>query len=263
MCNPKGSAMVRLHVLAALLVLAIPAGAANAGPDPAEPDQWSCTGSAHGARGAEVDVNIMVETDGTVVEKDAAWTPPTLSSGPAAKGAPGASPGLSITYFDAGEAGLGPPTGVLATASIPRRHRRLLEGARVSLGLDGGLGWAAPLESLPWARDYPPFAFRSAWLASRDDLSYEPDAPDAKDGDDAGGRNRDLLAALATAGVAHMALAAADGRLLASADYDLTARAQRDQLFAGAWAAARLAIRHPRRCIKAIAQPDIPSPPVY
>jgi hypothetical protein len=205
----------------------------------------------------------MVQTDGTVVEKDAAWTPPQLSGAVAAKGFSGVTPGLSITYFDAGRTGLGPATGVLATVSIVRRRRGLLDGAQVSLGLDGGRDWAVALEAFPGVKDYPPFAFRSAWLASRDDLDFDP-VPLDKDDDAAPvGRNRDLLAALETAGIGHAALIAADGRILASADFDLSARTKRDGLFVKAWAAARRAIRHPRRCTKAIALPDLPPPLVY
>ncbi|HWE46477.1 MAG TPA: hypothetical protein VG407_10660 [Caulobacteraceae bacterium] len=225
-------------ILAGALVLSI-SGAGRA----AQPRQWICEGEADGANGAKVSMMWYVEADGTVIDRAAFWTPPSVTIIPYTPRVRlrGKWPlDFWISYDDNEATGLGKAASVTTTAADrPRPTARLT--------LDRVRAWPLSTDLLS------PDGIPEIEPPKLCDFATDGGTPPRCDlGSDF---NSELLTAVEAATVADLTVRRRDGHVIGKVRYILSARQQRDRLYRLAWSTAERAARHPTRCDKTMEPP--------
>lgn len=219
--------MMRALLAATLLAAPLPAMAQYGS------DEWVCTASAKGGRGAHVDIVAQVDGDGEIWSRSISWTPPMLdASAPQYRDL--GNPGLSILYDDAEADAIGELTGAIGDVSSVGGPVGALRRLTLFVLLDNGDSWTAELEPFGVAQQMggSPYRYASAELTNTD-------------------RDGDPYESLEKASTVTLSLRDTAGRPVAQARYDLGAKAERDRLFRTAWRKAEKMAKQPKRCDKA------------
>jgi hypothetical protein len=179
-----------------------------------------CHAEGRSEHGGFVSVRFRVE-DAKVRYATVDWSPPLAQPENG-----GRSPRLEIGYRDASASGPGRPYRVSASVLVIGKAPAF-DGASVSLSAGEGR-WRAP--------------FRMFGM-----IAADPQADSMISGD-AVLADPPLLAAVDAPGSVQVTVEDRDGRALAGYVYDLTGRAERDALFAKAWAEADAWAKSERLC---------------
>lgn len=193
-----------------LAAFALVAPSGTGGQDEYE-DQWGCTVSVDGSRGASVMVSLQQTVGGAVVSRSVGWSPPILDQLAPRAPRPRA-PELTVFYDMTEQGEIGPADMVLGAAASLGGPATVLARKTLSLDLDGQGPWTVAVPARGLGPDYP----------LGDDLvrhrSAVFDAPD-------------LPALLDRGGFVTLSLLGADGYLDAQTRYDLTYVDERAHLF--------------------------------
>jgi len=211
---------------AALLAgLILVAGAAQA----AEPREkyHRCNADIDGANGSSVSVSINFNLDGSPKSRTAVWTPPSEQVAPRLLT-------VMVFYDEPTEQGIGPVDNVTVMALM--RGTPMLKDADVKFDVGGGKSWGVKIIGDPPSvmSNGVPISLGLAFLGNRGDKPI----------------NTDLLDAMGSFGRSTVTVTSVQGVPIAGAVYDLGARAERDAMFAQAWAKAAKAAEKPKRCKK-------------
>lgn len=218
--------MIRALVVAALLTTSTPAAAQYGD------DEWICTASAKGSRGAHVDITAQVDGDGEIWSRSVSWAPPMLDASTPQYQDLG-QPGLVIQYDDADAEAIGELTSAIGDVSSVGGPGGALRRLTMWVLLDGGDSWS--VEPEPFGVAYKiggnPFRYASAQL---DDTDWDGDPYER----------------LETGSAVTLSLRDTMGRPVAQARYDLGAKAERDRLFRSAWRKSETMAKSRKQCDK-------------
>ncbi|NEX92133.1 hypothetical protein [Caulobacter sp. 17J65-9] len=195
-----------------------------------------CDGFAEAADGSDLLVTFTVDKAGTVVSREASWSPPFKAiDGATPTTLIGGSPELSVRYSAPTAEGLGAPYGLMATLLSIGTPPEMLKGGKVVLTL-GEQTWSSDM----FVRGSEVFNMRDRNLAVglAKLSSTQPQEP----------VHPDLLALLDAAVGVTVGADISDGRRLGAGSFDFSDHAARDALFRQAWAAAEKAAETPRKC---------------